>query len=141
MYVYTDDDLTRINRDFLGPKGRRLPFVLQYRTYGVIIGVFVLGWFLLFTIFGLGISQWTLLLYVFVCGLAATAIVQRLKRDVGLFQMFRAAAQEVAVPRETRPRTHHHTVRAEVTLYRSMDDRPAPKRRWWARSRTERTQA
>lgn len=140
MYVYTDDDLTRINRDFLGPRGRRLPWVMQYRTYGIIISVYFLGWFVLFQVFRLGFNQWTALLYVFACAMACVSIVQRLKRDVGLFSMFRAAAQEVAVPRAPRPREESHTIHAAIASYDSIDDRPARKRRWPFRTRAERKQ-
>lgn len=135
MYVYTDDDLTRINRDFLGPKGKRLPWVATYRTYGVSIGVFV-GVFALFMALGVPVNQWTALLYACTCTLVIAWFVRRMKRDVSIWSMTKAGWQEVTVPRAPRPVSKGHTMRLEIKRW-DYDAEPAP--RWWQRRPTKTT--
>ncbi|KJL49558.1 hypothetical protein RS84_00032 [Microbacterium hydrocarbonoxydans] len=129
MYVYTDDDLTRINRDYLGPKGKRLPWVATYRAYGVSIAVLV-GMFGLFMALNVPLSQWTALLYAFLSVLVITWIVRRMKRDVSIWAMARAGYQEVTVPRAARPAPKRHTIAASVQRW-DYNAQPAP--RWWER--------
>lgn len=129
MYVYTDDDLTRINRDYLGPKGKRLPWVATYRTYGVSIAVLVFM-FAGFMWIGLPLNQWTVLLYVFACVLTINFVVRRLKRDVSLWSMFKAGYQEVSVPRAAKPKPQEHPIRVEIARF-DYSAQPTPT--WWER--------
>lgn len=127
MYIHTDDDLTRVNRDFLGPKGKRLPWVAQYRTYGVTIAMFLVMWGL-FVFLGVPVNQWTLLLYVFITALITLRITQQMKRDVSIIDNIRAGWQEVTVPRPEKPAEHEHVVLLRIPV-RPYDTPPAP--RWW----------
>lgn len=129
MYVYTDDDLTRINRDYLGPKGRRLPWVATYRSYGVAAAVLV-GMFGLFMMLNVPLSQWTVLLYGFSSTLVIAWIIRRMKRDVSIWAMAKAGYQEVTVPRETAPARKPHTMSLGIKRW-DYDAVPAP--RWWER--------
>lgn len=133
MYVYTDDDLTRINRDYLGPKGRRLPWVATYRNYGVALGVLV-GMFALFMAVGIPFNQWTLLLYGFSSTLVITWFNRRLNRDVSIWAMAKAGWQEVTVPRAPRPVSKAHTVRLQIKRWDYDAEPPA---RWWQRRSTK----
>lgn len=132
MYLYTDDDLTRINRDFLGPKGKRLPFVLQYRTYFIATGVAAFTLILLFGIFRLPVDELTVVIFLTIVGFVTGGIVARLKRDVGFVGLVQAGWQEVAVPRAPQPtRNDEHVIRASIPMYASVDAQPH--RRWWQR--------
>lgn len=136
MYLYTDDDLTRINRDFLGPAGRRFPFVLQYRTYFIAAGVAFLTLILLFGIFRLPVDEFTVLLFLTIVGFATGGIVARLKRDVGFVGLVQAGWQEVAVPRAPQPsRNDEHLIRASIPMYASVDAQP--RRRRWQRKQKQ----
>lgn len=134
MYVYTDDDLTRINRDYLGPKGKRLPWVATYRAYGVAIGVLV-GMFGLFMVLNVPLSQWTVLLYAFLSVLVITWIVRRIQRDVSIWAMAKAGYQEVTVPRATQPAPKTHTITATVKRW-DYNAQPAPR---WSQRRSHKT--
>lgn len=127
MYIYTDDDLTRINRDYLGPKGRRLPWVASYRTYFVALTVLVMlaGVYLLV---GIPLNQWTALLYVFVAALLVNYVVRRLTRDVSLWAMFKAGWQEVNVPRPPSDKATTKLITAKVARF---DYNAEPEPRWW----------
>jgi len=129
MYIYTDDDLTRINRDYLGPKGKRLPWVASYRTYGIATAV-LLGMAALYMILGIPLNQWTGLLYFFACALILNYVVQRMNRDVSLLAMAKAGWQEVTVPRAARPNPKDHTLHVAITMH-GYDAQPAPT--WWER--------
>ena len=129
MYIYTDDDLTTINRDYLGPKGKRLPWVASYRTYGITL-VVIVAWFVVFLLSGLPLNQWVGLLYVIVVFSTVTYVVRRVRRDVSLWAMFRTGWQEVTVPRAVEPRPESHPVVVTVPRY-DYDAKPKP--RWWER--------
>ncbi|WP_146081228.1 hypothetical protein [Rathayibacter rathayi] len=134
MYIYTDDDLGRIDRAYLGPKGRRLPFIATYRTYGITVAVLV-GVFFLFMMIGLPLNEWTVLLYGLVCTMTVARIIQRMKRDVSIWSMFRAGTQEVTVPRRPRPIPEPHTMTLTIPRL-AYDVTPAP--RWWERIKLRR---
>ncbi|MGO2933147.1 hypothetical protein [Microbacterium sp.] len=127
MYVYTDDDLSRVNRDYLGPKGKRLPFVLKYRTYGISFAILAAMWGL-FVFVGLPVNQWTLLLFFFASALVIIGVVKRLQREVSVLESAIAGWQEVTVPRAEKPNPHAHVVQASVRM-RPYDIEPEP--RWW----------
>ncbi len=130
MYIYTDDDLTRINRDYLGPKGKRLPWVATYRTY-VVVGAVATGIFGLFLFLGVPLNQWTVLLYLFLCALVVTYAIRRLNRDVSLYSMFKAGWQEVNVPRAGDERPKSYQIKANVQRF-AYDAMPGPY--WWQKA-------
>jgi len=127
MYVYTDDDLTRINRDYLGPKGRQLPWVATYRTYGVLLGT-VIGVYLLFLFLGVPFNKWTVLLYLIVTAFSAIGFTRRLRPDQSLWQMVAMGWQEVVVPRDHRPAPTTHHMAVSVARF---DYNATPRPRWW----------
>lgn len=126
MYIYTDDDLTRINRDYLGPKGRRIPWVASYRTYGVAMTIAVIEFFA-FMALDIPFSKWTVLLYFVCVALTIPFVLRRLNGDVSLLAMFRQGWQEVSVPRsDPKPKT----LRVELKVGR-FDYNAEPRPRWW----------
>jgi hypothetical protein len=127
VYIYTDDDLNRVNRDYLGPKGRRLPFVATYRTYGVTIAVVVVE-IAVFMFVGVPLNQWTGLIFCFCAFLSVTYVIRRLNGDVSIVAMFRAGWQEVTVPRPPTTRAKEHVIHAQVQKFDY--DAIAPPR-WW----------
>lgn len=128
MYIYTDDDLTRINRDYLGPKGKRLPWVLPYRVYAVIfLSAFI--WFGIGWILQIPINQWTGLLFVFVVAMTVIYVTRRLRRDVSLWAMFKGGWQEVIAPRHPGEKTTPHQVVAHRIQMFPIGAAPTP--RWW----------
>jgi hypothetical protein len=127
VYIYTDDDLNRVNRDYLGPKGRRLPFVATYRTYGVTIAVVVVE-IAVFMFVGVPLNQWTGLFFCFFAFLSVTYVIRRLNGDVSIVSMFKAGWQEVTVPRPPTQRAKEHVIHAQVQKFDY--DAIAPPR-WW----------
>lgn len=126
MYIYTDDDLTRINRDYLGPKGRRIPWIASYRTYGVAMAIAVIEFFA-FMVLDIPFSKWTVLLYFVCVALTIPYVLRRLNRDVSLLSMFRQGWQEMSVPRaDPKPKTN----RIELKVER-FDYNAEPRPRWW----------
>lgn len=127
MYIYTDDDLTRINRDYLGPKGKRLPWVASYRTYlvALCVVVAVAGVYLLV---GIPLNKWTGLFFVLLCALLINYVVRRLTRDVSLWAMFKAGWQEVNVPRPPADTPKTMLIQANV---KKFDYDAVPEPRWW----------
>lgn len=128
MYIYTDDDLTRINRDYLGPKGRRIPWVASYRTY-VVVGAIALFEFFAFMMLDIPFNKWTALLYFVCVTLTVPAVLRRMNGDVSLVAMFRQGWQEVAVPRAD-TRVEARTVQLKVQRF---DYTAEPQPKWWQR--------
>lgn len=126
MKIYTDDDIRRIDRTWLGPPNRRLPWVATYRQYVTIlaVGMSVFGFML-----WLGLPM-TELLWLLVAGMVTYLTVKFIENhyrdDVGILTNFISAFQEVSTPREDSGRAfdQHWTLQAEVfspTGYRRLD--------------------
>lgn len=100
MRVYTDDDLRRIDRTWLGPPNKRLPWVATYRQYVTII---VVGLTLFAVMLYLGFPMtelafqfvWFLLTYF-----SVKAFDAYYRDDVGILVNGITAYQELSVPRE-----------------------------------------
>jgi len=127
MYLYTDDDLTRVNRDYLGPKGKRLPWTAQYRTYGVFIVVAFLLFFG-FLMLGIPANKYSIVSYGFILYLSMKAIVRKMDGQVSLWASFKTGWQEMDVPRQ--PRETTQTVGATIKRYGKDEE---PDLRWWQR--------
>lgn len=127
MYLYTDDDLTRVNRDYLGPKGKRLPWTAQYRTYGVFIVVAFLVFFG-FLMLGIPASKWSFAAYGFILYFSMKAIVRKMDGQVSLWASFKTGWQEMDVPRK--PRATTQTVGAVIKRYKKDEE---PDLKWWQR--------
>ena len=99
MRIYTDDDIRRVDRTWLGPPGKRLPWVASYREYVTILVVAV-GVFSLMVYLGFAMSE---LLWLGVCGFTTAFIVKAINNhyrdDVGILNNFITAYQEISVPR------------------------------------------
>lgn len=99
MRIYTDDDIRRVDRTWLGPPGKRLPWVASYREYVTILVVAV-GVFSLMVYLGFAMSE---LLWLSVWGFATAFIVKAINNhyrdDVGILNNFITAYQEISVPR------------------------------------------
>lgn len=99
MRIYTDDDIRRVDRTWLGPPGRRLPWVATYREYVTILVVAV-GVFSLMVYLGFPMSE---LLWLGVWGFSTAFIVKAINNhyrdDVGILNNFITAYQEISVPR------------------------------------------
>lgn len=137
MYVYTDDDLTRINRDYLGPKHRQLPWVATYRTY-VVVGATIGGMFLLFLFLGIPFNKWTVLLYAAATALAVLAFTRRLRADQSLPSIVLMGWQEVVVPREPTGSPKVHQIGVSIARF---DYATQPRPRWWQFSQRRATRA
>lgn len=123
MYVHTDDDLARIDRTYLGPKGRRLPWAASYRTYGI---TFVVGLVVFAVLYQVGVNMldlwgwywWGLITYLIV-----RFLTKRLRNDVGLIANVRGVWQEVGVPRDDRRPVKHSEMSLAIPF---QPDRDAP---------------
>lgn len=134
MYVYTDDDLTRINRDYLGPKGKRLPWVATYRTY-VVSTVIIFAMFGAFLYLRIPANKWTILLWCFLTALIIARYVRQMNRDLSIYAALKGGWQEVTVPRNHPKPPEPLAVGASISRW-SYDAQPEPKR--WGRRRTPR---
>lgn len=116
MRIITDDDLTRIDRTYLGPKGKRIPFVATYRQYLIGLAVAALSFGALVLI---GVPMWNkyvLVIWGFGAIFLTMFVNRRMRADVTLRDTFRMAWQEVLVPR---PQTtvEHHPIHLEIPVY------------------------
>lgn len=116
MHITTDDDLTRIDRTYLGPKGKRIPFVATYRQYAIGLAVAALSFGTLLLI---GFPMWNkylLVLWGFGSIFVTMFVNNRMRADLTLRDTARMAWQEVLVPRE--PSTiEHHPIRLDIPVY------------------------
>lgn len=115
MRVYTDDDLRRVDRTWLGPPNKRLPWVATYRQYVTII-IVVLSLFGFMLYLGLPMTE---LGWLFVCGASSYFIVRGINEhyrdDVGIIVNFITAYQELSVPRDDDP---HYAKTLTMTVQR-----------------------
>lgn len=130
MDVRTDDDLYRVDRTYLGPKGRSLLIHATYRQWGLF---FVVAVILLVCAraLDLPVNPMTLLCGVTAAWFIALGISKRLTYDRPLFAEMVRLGQELIAPRPNlnpQPETHKVVVSVPVWTYGA---RPNP--RWWAR--------
>lgn len=117
MRVYTDDDLRRIDRTWLGPPNKRLPWVATYRQYVTIIVVgltlFAVMLFLGFPMTELAFQfVWFLLTYF-----SVKAFNAYYRDDVGILVNGITAYQELSVPREDADAGYSHVLSLHTTRY------------------------
>ena len=98
MRVRTDDELYRVDRTYLGPKGRRLPWRATYRAYGVwLMAVLAFG----AATFKLGapISLLSVIAVLYVSALVTIWIMKRLDQDRPLVTLPVIMWHELTAPR------------------------------------------
>ncbi|WP_460461648.1 hypothetical protein [Arthrobacter pigmenti] len=127
MRVFTDDDLTRIDRTYLGPKGRKIPWTATYRQYGIGFATLALA-FGAMVLFGVPINPYTLWAWFFGSIGLSLYIVRRLRADVSLWATFKAAWQEVAVPRDDPAKPTHYDMKICVPIYAAGTPPPETRR-------------
>jgi len=130
MIVQCDDDLYRVDRVFLGPKGKPWPFRLTYRGWGLCGGltvVIIVVWRLLH----LPWHAVFLVAAVIVAFLAAQWLDHRLIVDRPMVAEVERLAQELTAPRpdlDSRP----VVVSASIVVPRWKQG-AVPDARWWRR--------
>lgn len=119
MRIYTDDDLRRIDRTWLGPPNKRLPWVATYRQYVTII-IVALTTFSLMLFLGFAMTE---LAWLFIWGcltyFTVKAVNDRYRDDVGILVNFITAYQEMSVPREDAGAGFSKNLRLSTTRYSS----------------------
>lgn len=117
MRVYTDDDLRRIDRTWLGPPNKRLPWVATYRQYVTII-IVSLTMFAAMLFLGFNMTE---LGWQFVCFCLIYFTVKFInanyRDDVGILINGLTAYQELTVPREDLGKRFDKTLRLNMTRH------------------------
>jgi hypothetical protein len=133
VLVRTDDEMHRVDRTYLGPKGRRFPWRATYRAYAVWIVVTVLLAGLMLEV-GAEVSAATVLLLLLASTLVTIRVMKVIDHDRPLLAMGVMCVHEVIAPRPVTPRDKAETydVEARVSRWRA-GARPAP--RWFERFR------
>lgn len=129
MYVHTDDDLARIDRTYLGPKGRRLPWTATYRTYGIF---FVVGLVMFALLYQAGVNMlnlWGWYWWGLITFLVVRFLNRRLRSDVGLIANARSVAQEVSVPRDDPRPAKQSDMSLSIPFHADRDAAPQLTRR------------
>lgn len=139
MQIRTDDEMYRVDRTFLGPKGRRFPWRATYRAYGLwFVLVVLLGGAMLKLGVDINLTSVVLLLAASVLG------TQRLMKGINHDRPFLAVAamcaHEVAAPRPLtrRDRPEEYLVTTRASRWRAGAE---PKRRLRDRFRRSTTDA
>ena len=99
MRLVSDDDIKRIDRRYLGPKGKLLPIRTTYRNWGIMITAVVMVLFV-WLYLGLPVNQWSITIGAFLT-VWVTIIVQRyLVDEVTIFSSIKMLANEARSPHE-----------------------------------------
>lgn len=117
MRIYTDDDLRRVDRTWLGPPNKRLPWVATYRQYVTII-IVALTTFSLMLFLGADMTE---LGWIFVWGcltyFTVKAVDEHYRDDVGILVNGITAYQEMSVPREDAGQGFSKNLRLSATRH------------------------
>ena len=133
MRIQCDDELFRVDRVFLGPKGKPWPLRATYRAY-VLWGFLAVGSLVLWRMIGLPWHMLVLAAIPIVTYPLATWIDKKLNADRPFLSELWRAWQELVAPRPAlhpEPFTRVHGLKAE----RWKADAP-PARRWWSRAKS-----
>jgi hypothetical protein len=135
VLVRTDDEMHRVDRTYLGPKGRRFPWRATYRAYAVWIVVTVLLAGLMFKM-GVDVSAATVLLMLTTSILVTIRVMKAIDHDRPLCAMGVMCVHEVIAPRPLTPRDRAKTYEVEAGVPRwRAGARPEP--RWFDRFRRD----
>ena len=128
MRIYTDDDLRRIDRTWLGPPNRRLPWVASYRQY---VTILLTGMIVFASMLWLGLPM-AQLEWLLVCGLVTYFTVRFIegnyRDDVGITINFISAYQEVTTPREDSAKGADRYMTLKVQRFRATQYRHLTKK-------------
>lgn len=131
MLIRTDDEMYRVDRTYLGPKGRRFPFRATYRAYGiwlVIVVVMAFGSLRL----GIPVSLASVLLILTAAVWITIKVGVHLDYDRPLRAMVWVVWHEVTAPREPRAEPREQVVAVRARRWRAG---AVPPVRWWSRLR------
>lgn len=129
MRVYTDDELFRVDRTYLGPKGKRVPWRASYRAYGVWAAVTLAYGVVALSIFP--ITVLTVGLVLFASLYTTIKVMERLDADRPLATVPVVGWHELSAPRPTSA-AQRRQVAVEVRAPR-WPAGAAPEVRWWHR--------
>ena len=97
MRFVSDDDIKRIDRRYLGPKGKLLIVRTSYRNWGIAIGVSV-GIVFMWMFLGLPVDKWLIAIAAFGAIFLIVAIQRYLVDEVTLFSIARMLYNEAKAP-------------------------------------------
>lgn len=133
MRVQCDDELYRVDRVFLGPKGKPWPFRATYRAY-VFWGLLTLAWLLIWRLIGL---PWHVLVPLVLATLGyptAIWIDTKLTADRPIWSELERIVQELLAPRPDLKPTS--TTQIQKLKVQRWPVGTAPADRWPVRLRT-----
>lgn len=129
MMVRTDDEMYRVDRTYLGPKGRRFPFRATYRAYGIWLTVVLLLGAALLRL-GVGASFGSVTLTLAGAVYLTIRIGKHLDADRPLRAVVTQLWHEVTAPREPRHASTAYEVTARAPRWRAGATPHVP---WWRR--------
>lgn len=140
MRVRLDDDLYRVDRTYLGPRGKPLPVRATYTQWALFFGVLAVSGIGLRLLrlsmgptFGLLLTQ--LVVWVLACWAVAWYLRRFMTADRPLIDELMRIGQELTARRPAKPRTQHVRMVASVQVWEPWSE-PAPRwhlrLRWWA---------
>ena len=132
MRIHTDDELYRVDRVYLGPKGRRVPWRATYRAYGVWLVMVLLIGFVTFQIFPINAS--TVAAAFFSSIFLTIHVMKRLDSDRPLVTLPVMGWHELTAQRPQPQRHERHIVKLRIQRWPAGAE---PRRRWWQRNREE----
>lgn len=97
MRVETDDELSRVDRRWLGPPGRELPFAARYVAWGLGLTFFAAGQTLMSAAGAVSIIN-TLIVIMF-ASILSTLVLRTVNPDKPVRVLARAAWDEISGPR------------------------------------------
>ncbi|MDR2256194.1 MAG: hypothetical protein LBE25_09375 [Arthrobacter sp.] len=129
MYFYTDDDLRRVDRKYLGPKKRTFPFRVTYSQIGVIVA-YAMGTLFVANMLGLDLTVFPVLAAVVtVNALLIRKNFELMQGSQGLLPTLSSWISDVSTPRKNTA-TVHYEMKLKVSRYSSDDSRVSS---WWER--------
>lgn len=132
MRIQTDDELYRVDRVYLGPKGRRVPWRATYRAYGVWLAMVLLVGIVTFQI--LPINASTVAAAFFSSIFLTIHVMKRLDSDRPLITLPVMGWHELTAERPRPPRPERHIVKLHVQRWAAGAQ---PRHHWWQRNREE----
>lgn len=99
MKFVSDDDIKRVDRRYLGPKGKLLIVRTSYRNWGIAVGVIVVVIFV-WSFLGLPVDKWLIAFAAFGTIFLIVAIQRYLVDEVTLFSTAKMFYNEAQAPSE-----------------------------------------
>lgn len=135
MRVYTDDEMFRVDRTYLGPKGKRFPWRATYRAYGVwLMVLFALAMVMLRLGVSPSLNSVVLLLMVSVA--ITIWFMKHIDADRPLRALSSMVWHELTAPRPVTSYDAAHSYQVGAKAPRWQAD-AQPRVRWWQRSRDQ----